>query len=137
VPATNIQAIFQGILIATDNSQSPAPYVANIDLQNPTLTGLKFYYDAFFQALSSGSNVPIGVGGSGAEAFLILVINRAPGSNLQVNVTPTGGTSQEVGVFGPGGVCLLMDSTETGVGWIALTLTAIGSTCPVTVFTAI
>jgi hypothetical protein len=134
--ATNIQAIFQGILIATDNSQSPAPYVANIDLQNPTLTGTKFYYDAFFQALNTGSNVPIGAGPS-AEAFLILVINRATGINLQINVTPTGGSTQEVGIFGPGGVCMLMDPTETGIGWTALTLTGVGSTCPATVFTAI
>ena len=135
--ATNIQVIFQGILTGIDNSQSPAPYVANIDLQNPTLTGLKFYYDAFFQASSGGSNVPIGGGGGGAETFLILVINRSTGSNLQINATPSGGTSQEIGVFGPGGVCLLMDPTETGVGWEALLLTGIGGTVPATVFTAI
>jgi hypothetical protein len=135
--STNIQAIFQGILTGIDNSQSPAPYVANIDLQNPTLTGLKFYYDAFFQALSTGSNVPIGAG-PGAEAFLILVINRSVANiTLQVNVTPTGGSTQEVGVFGPGGVCLLMDPTESGVGWSALTLTSGSGTIPATVFTAI
>jgi hypothetical protein len=134
--SANIQAIFQGILTGIDNSQSPPPYVANIDIQNPTLTGTKFYYDAFFQALNTGSNVPIGVG-PGAEAFLILVINRATGTNLQINVTPTGGSTQEVGIFGPGGVCLLMDPTETGIGWTALTLTGVGITCPATVFTAI
>jgi hypothetical protein len=135
--ASSIQAIFQGILIGLDNTQSPPPYVANIDLQNPTLTGTKFYYDAFFQALTTGSHVPIGAGGGGAETFLILVVNRSTGTNLQINVTPTGGSSQEVGVFGPGGICVLMDPTETGVGWTDLLLTGIGGTCPATVFTAI
>jgi hypothetical protein len=133
----NIAAILQCILIAEDVTQSPPPYVANIDFQNPTLNGTKFYYDAFFQALDTGSNVPIGGGGGGVDAYLILVINRSTGTNLQVTVTPTGGAAAIVGTFGPGGVCLLMDPTESGIGWSALTLTGVGATCPATVFTAI
>jgi hypothetical protein len=135
--STNVSVIFQGILTGIDNTEAPGAYQANIDLQNPTLTGTKFYYDAFFQALNTGSTVPIGGGGGGVETFLILVVNRSTGTNLQVNVTPTGGSTQEVGIFGPGGVCLLMDPTETGIGWSALVLTGVGSTCPATVFTAI
>jgi hypothetical protein len=134
----NINVILQGILTATDNTQSPPPYVANIDFQNPTLAGSKFYYDAFFLAASSpGSNVPIGGGGGGADAFLILVINRSSATNLQVNVTVTGAGVAEAAVLGPGGVCLLYDPTEAGPGWSALTLISMSGTCPATVFTAI
>lgn len=134
--STNIQAIFQGILTAIDNTQSPAPYVVNLNLQNPTLTGTKYYFDAFFQVQIAGSNIPIGAGG-GAEAFFILVVNRSLTNNLQVNVTPTGAGVQEVGSFGPGGICVLMDPPETGIGWTALTLFGLGAIVPATIFTAI
>lgn len=137
MPSANIQAIFQGILIATDNSQSPAPYLVNLDLQNPTLTGLKYYFDSFFQVPNGAPiNVPIG-GGGGAESFFLLIINRSTTNSLQINVTPTGLSSQEVGTFGPGGVCVLMDPTETGLGWSALTLTGLGAIVPATIFSAI
>lgn len=131
----NIQAILQGILIATDNTQSPAPYVANLDFQNPTLNATTYYLDAFFQALSTGSNVPLGIGG-GALTFCIIVINRSVTANLQITVTPTGGAAAIVGTIGPGGVCVLFDPPESGLGWTALTLTGVGVTVPATVFTA-
>jgi hypothetical protein len=135
--SSNIIATFQGILTAIDNTQSPAPYIVNLDLQNPTLTGLKVYYDGFFQ-VPNGSpiNVPIGGGGGGVDAFLLLIVNRSTTNNLQINVTPTGGSSQEVGTFGPGGICVLMDPTESGVGWSVLTLTGLGAVVPVTVVSA-
>jgi hypothetical protein len=108
-----------------------------LDLQNPTLTGLKYYFDSFFQVPNGTPvNVPIGVGGS-AESFFLLIINRHANANLQINVTPTGGSSQEVGTFGPGGVCVLMDPSEDGLGWSVLTLTGLGAIVPATIFSAI
>jgi hypothetical protein len=135
VATPNIQAILQGILTRTDNTQSPAPYVVNLDFQNPTLNATTDYLDGFFQALTTGSNVPLGVGG-GALAFCIIVINRSLTNNLQVTVTPTGGAAAIVGTFGAGGVCVLFDPPETGLGWTALTLTGIGATVPATIYTA-
>jgi hypothetical protein len=131
----NIQAILQGILTATDNTQSPAPFVVNFDFQNPTLNATTDYFDAFFQALTTGSNVPLGVGG-GALSFCLIVINRSLTNNLQITVTPTGGVAAIVGTIGPGGVFVVFDPPETGLGWTALTLTGIGATVPATVFTA-
>ena len=132
----NIIATLQGILTRTDNTQSPAPQIVALDFQNPTLNATTDYLDGFFQALSTGSNVPLGVGG-GALTFCIIVINRATvAANLQITVTPTGGAAAIVGTIGQGGVCVLFDSPETGLGWTALTLTGVGQTVPATVYTA-
>jgi hypothetical protein len=131
----NIQAILQGILTATDNTQSPAPYVTNFDFQNPTLNATNSFFDAFFQALTTGSAVPLGAG-AGALAFAIIVINRSATNNLQITVTPTGGVAAIVGTIGPGGPFVAFDPTENGLGWSALTLTGLGATVPATVYTA-
>ncbi len=131
----NIQAILQGILTATDNTQSPPPYVTNVDFQNPTLNATFDYLERFFQALTTGSAVPIGVGG-GALSFCLIVINRSATNNLQITVTPTGGAAAIVGTIGPGGVFVVFDPTESGLGWTTLTLTGIGATVPATVYTA-
>jgi hypothetical protein len=136
VATPNIQAILQGILTRTDNTQSPSPYVVNLDFQNPTLNATKDYFDGFFQALTTGSNVPLGIGG-GALTFCIIVINRSLTNNLQITVTPTGGAAAIVGTIGPGGVFVLFDTTESGLGWTTLTLTGVGATVPATVYTAI
>jgi hypothetical protein len=134
----NINAIIQGLLTISDVTQSPAPYIIpSLDFGNPTLAGTKVYVDLFFQVQTTPTTVPIGGGGGGAEAFLILVINRDPVNNLEVSVVSTGGTGQVVGVFGPGGVCLLFDPTETGLGWTQLTLMAFTATVPATIVTAI
>jgi hypothetical protein len=132
----NIQAILQGILTATDSTQSPAPFIVNLDFQNPTLNATTDYYDGFFQALTTGSIVPLGVGG-GALSFCIIVINRSTTpNNLQIELTPTGGASALAGTIGPGGVFVAFDPTESGLGWTALKLTGLGATVPATVFTA-
>jgi hypothetical protein len=135
VATPNIQAILQGILTATDNTQSPAPYIVNLDFQNPTLNATTYFFDAFFQALVGGSSVPLSVS-AGALSFCIIVINRSLTNALQISVTPTGGAAAIIGTIGPGGVCVLFDPPETGLGWTALTLTGIGATVPATVFTA-
>jgi hypothetical protein len=135
VATPNIQAILQGILTATDNTQSPAPYIVNLDFLNPTLNATFYFFDAFFQALTTGSAVPIGVG-AGALSFCIIVINRSATNNLQITVTPTGGVAAIVGTLGPGGLFVADDPTEVGLGWTALTLTGLGATVPATVFSA-
>lgn len=134
----NLNVLIQGLLTISDVTQSPAPYIIpGLDFGNPTLAGTKCYVDLFFQVPTTPVTIPIGGGGGGAEAFLILVINRDPVNNLEVTVTNTGGTPQVAGVFGPGGVCLLFDPTEEGVGWTSLTLMGFNAIVPATIVTAI
>jgi len=124
--------LLQGILIATDNTQSPAPYIVNLDFQNPTLNTQTYTYDAFFQALTSPSAVTIPT-----PSFILVVLNRPTNTNnLQIIVQPTGGTPVNIGQIGPGGVCVLMDTAESGIGWNVLTLTGLGGTVVCSVFAA-
>jgi hypothetical protein len=133
----NFNAILQAILTVTDNTLANAPYDLNINLQNPTLGGTKYYYDGFFQVPTVPVSIPLGAGGS-VESYFLLIWNRSTTNALTIGVTPgPSGSPQTIGNFGPGGVCILMDPTETGGGWEALVLTGLGATVPVTIFTAI
>lgn len=121
----NIQVILQGILVATNNLVSPAPYIANFDFQNPTLNATSMFYDPFFQSLAGGSAVSLPAG----KVFLVAVQNLSTTVNLTVTVTPFGGAASPI-ILGPAGVYVYFDPTETGQGISALTLTGAGSTVP-------
>ena len=121
----NIQVILQGILTATNNLVSPAPYIANFDFQNPTLNATSMFYDPFFQATVGGVAVSL----PAAEVFLVAVQNLDVVHNLTVTVTPFGGAASPI-TLGPGGVYVYFDPTETGQGISAVTLTGITATVP-------
>lgn len=134
----NIQSILQGILTATDNTQSPAPYVVNLDFQNPSMLSTSYFFEAFLPAATGGGTaVPLGTGATTA-AYLIVVINRSTvtNSNVEIFIEPSGGTLVEVGTIGPGGVFVVMDTPQSGVGWTALTLIGETAIVPCTVYAA-
>lgn len=130
--SANINAIFQGILTIADETLSNAPYTTNIDLQNPTLAATQVLNPQFLQAATSpGTSLTFSF-----NAFLVLVWNRSLTNNIQINVAVTGGSIEEIGSFGPGGVCVLMDPTKEGAGWNGLAVIGIGAVVPVTVVLA-
>lgn len=132
----NVQSILQGILTATDNTQSPAPYLINLDFQNPSMLSENFFYDTFLPAATSpGTVVNLGTGATPA-AYMILVINRSAANNVQINIQPTGQSTVNAGTLGPGGVFLAMDPTQSSLGWTGLTLIGIGAVVPCTVYSA-
>jgi hypothetical protein len=130
----NINCILQGILAVTNNLAPNAPQVASIDLQNPTLNGTVFFYEQYLQATTTG--VGQGMPGPAGKAFVVLVQNLSTTSELQVTVTPTGGTPTTF-TYGPGGVFIHFDPTEDGTGISALTLTGVGGTVPCSVLVAV
>jgi hypothetical protein len=129
----NINLILQATLAVLNVQVSPSVQMAVMDFSNPTLPsgaavatgGLQFSYDAFFQALNTGSSFPL----PASKVFAILVQNLSPTAVLQVAHTPFGG-SASTSSYGPGGVFVVFDPTETGVGFSALTLTGVGGTVP-------
>jgi hypothetical protein len=136
VASPNVNVLLQGILTASDNTQSPAPYISNIDFQNPSMLSSQYFSDAFFPAATTGSSVPIGTGTTG-PAYCIIVINRHATAYVQISVQPNGGSLAIVGTIGPQGVFVLFDPAQNGSnGYNALTLTGLTTTVPCTVFTA-
>jgi hypothetical protein len=129
--SANINAIFQGILTIADETQSNAPYITNLDLENPTLAATQVLNQQFVQvATSPGTTISFSF-----NAFLVLVWNRSLTASLQVNLNPTGGTINEVGILGPGGVMVLMDPAKAN-GWDGLALISGSGTIPATVVLA-
>lgn len=129
--SANINAIFQGILTIADETLSNAPYTTNLDLQNPTVAGTQLYNQQFVQvATSPGTTINFSF-----NAFVVLVWNRSQSANLQVNLNPTGGTINEVGILGPGGVMVLSDPAKVN-GWNGLALISGAGTIPATVVLA-
>jgi hypothetical protein len=121
----NMNVVLQGILTASNNLVTPPPYIANLDLGNPTMGALVLFSDPYFQALTTGSAVSLPT----AIVFLILVQNLSTGSVLQVTVTPNSGAAATYQI-GPQGVFCVYDPTKVGIGYTALTLMGIGFTIP-------
>ena len=130
--SANINAIFQGILTIADETQSNAPYIANIDLENPTLAATQVSNQPLVQVPTS-PGVTIA---PGFTMYLILIWNRSTTNEMQINIAGVGGPgTQELGTVGPGAVVVLMDPSKS-IGWSALSLTAQGATVPATVVLA-
>jgi hypothetical protein len=121
----NMMVVLQGILTTTNNLVSPAPYIGNFDLQNPTLNATAVFQDPYFQALESGSSVPLPL----AKIFALVVQNQSATDNLIVGITPFEGSFDPI-ALGPGGVFIYFDPTEDGQGISAVTLTGVGATVP-------
>jgi hypothetical protein len=123
VATPNIQAILQAVVTLTNNLVSPAQYIANFDLQNPTLNAATVYYDPYFQATTGGISVPL----PAAKIFALIVQNLSTTNNLMIDITPFGGSLDPITV-GPGGVFIYFDPTELGQGISAVTLLGVGAT---------
>ena len=119
----NMLVILQGIVTLTNNLVSPAPYIANFDLQNPTLNATTVFYDPYFQATTGGVSVPL----PAAKVFGLIIQNLSTTNNLTIDVTPFGGSLDPI-TLGPGGVFIYFDPTETGQGISAVTLLGVGAT---------
>lgn len=117
----NVNVILQAILTATNNLVSPAPYIANFDFQNPTLNASGIFFDPFFQATGGGAAVPLPTG----KVFLVAVQNLSSNLNLTVTVTPFGGAASPL-TLGQNGVYIYFDTSGTGQGISAVTLTGNG-----------
>lgn len=125
MPTPNMQLVFQAVLSLTNNLVSPAPQISGFDFANPTLGATTVFFDPYFQALSSGSPVPFPTN----NVFAIFVQNLSTTANLNVTITPFGG-SPSVSTYGPAGVFICFDPAEVGTGFGVLTLQGVGGTVP-------
>ncbi len=123
MPTPNALIELQAILTASNNLVAPPPYIANFDFGNPTLGATSYYQEPYFQAVSGGSAVPLPF----AKVYFIIVQNLSATASLQVTHTPFGSSASST-IYGPGGLCILFDTSETGQGFSALTLTGQGGT---------
>lgn len=117
--STNISAIFQAVITATNNQLSPPPYIANFDFQNPTLNANVIFYEPFFQAVTGGGSV---VTLPAAKVFAVIVQNIDATNLLTVTYTPFGGAPTSI-TLGLQGMFIYFDPNKTGTGISALTLT--------------
>lgn len=121
----NLNVIVSANITVQDIAGSTTP--VNRNLGNPTLGATANYFDAYFQAASTGTAVPLP-----GRSYFIYVQNLSPSANLTVEWTPFGSASSSI-ILGPGGFITFMDPSETVAtngGIAAMTLTGAGGTVP-------
>lgn len=121
----NVIAILQAKFSITDNLAPGTPYIANYDFQNPTLNATDVYFEPYFQALTTPSNVFL----PAAIVSLVAIKNLSAAAIIQVNVQPNGAGIQGC-FYGPGAICILFDPAGTGSGWVSVSITGVSVTVP-------
>lgn len=100
-----------------------------------TLAATASYYDAYFQASTSGTVVPL----PALTVFMVYIKNLGATQNLTIQFTAHGGTLLSTAnspVLLPGGVFMYWNTSEASNGIDAVTLTASGSTGPAEILAA-
>ena len=121
----NLNVIVSANITVQDIAGSTTPI--NRNLGNPTLGATVNYFDAYFQAASTGTAVPLP-----GTCYFIYVQNLSASANLTVSWTPSGSAASSI-ILGPGGYISYMDPSETvgtNGGISAMTLTGTGGTVP-------
>ena len=126
-----------GLTIATINLAQNQTNI-NISLQGVALASSQIFYDQYAPCPTTGLVVPI----PGGTAFDVYVRNLSLTNVLNVTLTPSGGSAFTVTLnfaassSTTGGIFMVWGTTNTGVGFTALTLTGVGATVPAEVYLA-
>lgn len=128
----NLSVQLSAQVVVNDTSGANPVSLLTQSLNNPTYAATTWSGTEYIQASATGTSVTL----AGGTVYVIIVINKASsGINLEVTLTPAGGTQAIAGSIAPGGVFCVVNPT-TGTGYTSLTLTSSSGTCPAVVMTA-
>jgi hypothetical protein len=121
---SNMNVILSANLQVQDITGGGSQQIINRNIGNPTYAATTVFYDPFFQATTSGVEVPLPV-----DAYVAYVKNLDPAAVITITYQNLGSATNHTLTLSPGGVWMIYNVAQTaGTGIQALSIAGVGAT---------